>query len=186
MSRSGRLVGAFAAILACASGHAESFYVTDQLVVTLSSLPQDSAERIGSLHSGDRVELIERHAPYARVRTPTGIEGWVKASYLNAQEPLQLRFEAQSRELESLKAQLAQLASAAAAARAPSTPPPERRSVMPAPDPPSTQAHTRLPRFGALGGAIAFFLVGLIAGLALGWRMLDRRIRRKYGGLRIY
>jgi hypothetical protein len=23
-------------------------------------------------------------------------------------------------------------------------------------------------------------------GLALGWAMLDRRIRRKYGGLRIY
>jgi hypothetical protein len=29
-------------------------------------------------------------------------------------------------------------------------------------------------------------LVALAAGFALGWRMLDRRIRRKYGGLRIY
>ena len=28
--------------------------------------------------------------------------------------------------------------------------------------------------------------LALIAGFVLGWRMLDRRIRRKYGGLRIY
>jgi hypothetical protein len=29
-------------------------------------------------------------------------------------------------------------------------------------------------------------LAGLGAGFALGWRVLDRRIRAKYGGLRIY
>jgi hypothetical protein len=28
--------------------------------------------------------------------------------------------------------------------------------------------------------------VALIVGFLLGWRMLDRRIRKKYGGLRIY
>jgi hypothetical protein len=34
--------------------------------------------------------------------------------------------------------------------------------------------------------ALGCCLLGLIGGFALGWRMLDRRIRRKYGGLRIY
>jgi len=29
-------------------------------------------------------------------------------------------------------------------------------------------------------------VIALGLGFALGWRMLDRRIRRKYGGLRIY
>jgi hypothetical protein len=29
-------------------------------------------------------------------------------------------------------------------------------------------------------------LLALVAGFVLGWRVLDRRIRRKYGGLRIY
>lgn len=29
-------------------------------------------------------------------------------------------------------------------------------------------------------------LIGLVVGFALGWRMLDRRIRKKYGGLKIY
>lgn len=32
------------------------------------------------------------------------------------------------------------------------------------------------------GAAVA----GLILGFLLGWRTLDRRIRKKYGGLRIY
>ena len=34
-----------------------------------------------------------------------------------------------------------------------------------------------------VGGAAA---LGLIAGFALGWRTLARRIRKKYGGLKIY
>jgi uncharacterized membrane protein len=34
--------------------------------------------------------------------------------------------------------------------------------------------------------ALGSFVVALGLGFALGWSMLDRRIRRKYGGLRIY
>jgi Bacterial SH3 domain len=34
--------------------------------------------------------------------------------------------------------------------------------------------------------ALGSFVVALALGYALGWQMLDRRIRRKYGGLRIY
>ncbi|HEY4973812.1 MAG TPA: hypothetical protein VII41_09400, partial [Steroidobacteraceae bacterium] len=34
--------------------------------------------------------------------------------------------------------------------------------------------------------ALVAGIAGLAAGFALGWRILDRNIRRKYGGLRIY
>jgi Bacterial SH3 domain len=34
--------------------------------------------------------------------------------------------------------------------------------------------------------ALGSFVIALGLGFALGWQMLDRRIRRKYGGLRIY
>ena len=34
--------------------------------------------------------------------------------------------------------------------------------------------------------ALGSFVVALGLGYVLGWQMLDRRIRRKYGGLRIY
>jgi hypothetical protein len=39
---------------------------------------------------------------------------------------------------------------------------------------------------GAWGWLAGAALLALAAGFVLGWRMLDRRIRRKYGGLRIY
>jgi hypothetical protein len=34
--------------------------------------------------------------------------------------------------------------------------------------------------------AITVSLLTLVAGFVLGWRVLDKRIRAKYGGLRIY
>jgi hypothetical protein len=34
--------------------------------------------------------------------------------------------------------------------------------------------------------ALVAAVIALVAGFTLGWRMLDRRIRAKYGGLRIY
>ena len=39
---------------------------------------------------------------------------------------------------------------------------------------------------GAWGWLAGAALLALAVGFVLGWRMLDRRIRRKYGGLRIY
>jgi phosphate/sulfate permease len=39
------------------------------------------------------------------------------------------------------------------------------------------------PSWGWVLGAAA---VALVIGFMLGWRTLDRRIRKKYGGLRIY
>jgi len=39
---------------------------------------------------------------------------------------------------------------------------------------------------GAWEWVVTAALLALAAGFVLGWRVLDRRIRRKYGGLRIY
>ena len=36
------------------------------------------------------------------------------------------------------------------------------------------------------GWVVGASVVALIIGFMLGWRTLDRRIRKKYGGLRIY
>ncbi len=39
---------------------------------------------------------------------------------------------------------------------------------------------------GAWGWLAVAAVLALATGFVLGWRVLDRRIRRKYGGLRIY
>jgi hypothetical protein len=59
----------------------------------------------------------------------------------------------------------------------------ERAAALPSPE----EAATGLqPAYGAWGWLVATALLALAAGFLLGWRLLDRRIRRRYGGLRIY
>jgi SH3-like domain-containing protein len=38
--------------------------------------------RIGSVKNGERVEIIEREKRFARVRTATGVEGWIEQRFL--------------------------------------------------------------------------------------------------------
>lgn len=77
-------------------------------------------------------------------------------------------------EVAALREEVSRLQSELDAERAAALPPPEEAGsgMTPAPS--------------AWGWLAATALVALAAGFLLGWRLLDRRIRRKYGGLRIY
>jgi hypothetical protein len=112
-------------------------------------------------------------------------------------------------ELASAKKAASAAASAAAASSAPAVVPPAAASA-PAPvsaEAPSSSAEPSAgsaapetapanpPMFASNGVvpsrpswlfAVAACLLTLIGGFALGWRVLDKRIRAKYGGLRIY
>jgi len=181
MKRRACVLAAFAALLFGASVRAETLYVIDELIVTVSSTAGEGGERIASLHSGDSVEVLDRHESYAYVRLASGIQGWVKAAYLSAALPLQRRWTAQIEELERLKAEVAKLQGEASAARSAA---PVTRQLSA--DPPAA-AVERAPLGRAIWPwALGCGVLALCAGFALGWRMLDRRIRRKYGGLRIY
>lgn len=189
-----RLILAFG-LLVPAAAYAETLYVIEHLVVSVNSAPDGSGERVSSIRSGDRVELLERQDNQARIRLPSGAEGWVKASYLSPELPLRQRLSAREEEIAKLRANVSRLESELAAARAAAS-----ATATPASDPdpvPDTQAEP--PRNPSLfntqprksGGAAwytvaAGSIVSLLLGFALGWRVLDRRIRRKYGGLKIY
>jgi hypothetical protein len=77
-------------------------------------------------------------------------------------------------EVATLRAEVNRLQSELDAERAAAVPPPPEETAAAAP--------ARSP-WGWLGVTA---LLALAAGFLLGWRLLDRRIRRKYGGLRIY
>jgi Bacterial SH3 domain len=201
--------------------YGKSIYVIEQLVVSIASAPGPDGERIGQVKSGDKLELIERQGDEAHVRLPNGKEGWIKASYLSAEEPLQHRLTERTAEVEKLKQEgeklkqdKGRLESELAAARA-------AHSVVSAPVSTSgaTPAGTPTPNIPAeippavsdalSGGStpiretvflrspdrpgqtpwplvLGTSFVMLLAGFVLGWTTLDRRIRQKYGGLRIY
>ena len=176
------VLAGIAGALVVANVRAETLYVIDELIVSVSSTADETGERIASIHSGDSVEVLDRHNAYAHVRLSSGTQGWVKTSYLSAALPLQRQLTAQVAELEQLHAQVARLEGEATAARA-AVPAMRERSS----DPPAPSVDPNAPAWRPIWQwALGCSLAGLIGGFVLGWRMLDRRIRRKYGGLRIY
>jgi SH3 domain protein len=174
---------------AAPAAEAQALYVVEQLVVSVSSTPDAGGERIASLKSGDRVELIERSGDAAHVRLANGKDGWLRSSYLSTEQPLRPRLQQSEAEVTSLKAQVsrleAQLSGASSLrAAAPLAAAPEEAA-------PAAQA----PLFSAAGEAagprvwpwaVLSAALALVVGFALGWWMLDRSIRKKYGGLKIY
>jgi Bacterial SH3 domain len=194
--------------LAAPASQAESLYVIGQIIVAVSSDPAGGGEHVATIRSGDQVELLERQSDQVHIRLANGREGWVKASYLSPEEPPQLRLNARTAEVEKLKQDVGRLESELAAARAaantrgaPQTPaaqitergadPPRPSHVVhdapffSSPDQATgpMQASSSARSWTMLLGSSA---LALCVGFALGWRTLDRHIRRKYGGLRIY
>jgi hypothetical protein len=188
-----------AALATAPNVHAETLYVIDQLVVSVNSAPDATGERVATLKSGDAVEVLDRQGDQVRVQLAIGTAGWVRKSYLSAEEPLQQRLTERAAEVDKLKQDVARLEGQLAAARAEAHGKPEGAQTnmspgapAPAPvepsaaepsyfmTPPETAAHP------AWHWALGSFVIALGLGFALGWQVLDRRIRRKYGGLRIY
>lgn len=178
---------------------AETLYVIEQLVVAVNSAPDASGERVATLKSGDRVEVLERSADEVHVQLANGRDGWVRASYLSADEPLRVRLAQRDAEVarlddevNALKAQLrstpatgaAPVAASAVPAAAPAPPPATEDPVAGASGALFSRGEERAPP--AWPWTLAAALIGFGAGFGLGALMLDRHIRRKYGGLRIY
>ncbi len=206
---------AFGAASALAQ-QSETQYVIEQLVVSVNAAADGSGDRIDQIKSADRVEVLEKQGDQSRVRLPSGQEGWVRTSYLSATPPMRDQLRTRTEELEKLRAEKTKLeadlttarkaASAAAAAAsavpaaalAPPASEPAPRASDPAPAPESASTDTApsnppmfasdelMPSRPSWFAAIAAGLLTLIGGFALGWRVLDKRIRAKYGGLRIY
>ena len=211
--RAAALVVAGVVALGAPAARADTMYVIEQLVVSVNAEADGSGERVAQIKSGDSVDLIERQEDTAHIRLPSGQEGWVKASYLSESLPLHQQLAARTEELERVRkekgaleadnAALRRAASAAAAAKpapAVATPAPAPAPPVEAPPPPSasspdSSAQGAPPLFSASSVmpsrpswllALGCAVLALGVGFALGWRLLDRRIRAKYGGLRIY
>ena len=179
--------------------HAETLYVIEQVVVNVNSAPDASGTRVTTIKSGDTVEVLDRQGEQIHVHLANGTEGWVRKSYLSEKEPLQHQLNERNAEVEKLKQDVARLQGEVAAAKAgpapmtPAAPQAPAHAVEepntaadPAHEPPYFMTPPEAPARPVWHWALGSFVVALGLGFVLGWHMLDRRIRRKYGGLRIY
>lgn len=103
-------------LVGTAGVQAETLYVTDILRLGLHRAQDTSDRAFRTLVSGTALEVLERTGNYARVRTPDGTVGWVKANYLVVDKPAQLIVGETNAKVEALTAELDEAKAALSAA----------------------------------------------------------------------
>ena len=206
MNFSGTLLAALPGTLLAATAAAASAYVSDELVLGVFAEQNGQGQRLATLHSGASVETLSVAGEYTQVRLNDGQAGWVKSTYLTTREPATSRLrqleeeldrirattpalaEAAARsEAEHLKGELAATQSALEAARAAAAPAGRRDTADRSPAALSV-APARPPGRGSVDIRIA--ALALAAALALGfwsgYAALARRVKHKFGGIKVY
>jgi hypothetical protein len=175
-------------------------YVSDELVLGVYAEQNNQGQRLATLHSGTSVEALAGSGDFTQVRLSDGTTGWVKSAYLTTKEPAIVRVKQLEEELDRSRATTPALAEAAArkeverltrelehtradfaAARDTTSP-----AIGPAAAAPA--GGFRAPSAGITGPLIAAVAVAvaLCGGFWLGYATLARRIKRKFGGLKVY
>jgi hypothetical protein len=182
-------------------GVAATAYVSDELVLGVYAEENNQGQRLATLHSGTSVETLAQNGDFTQVRLSDGTTGWVKSAFLTTNEPAVVRVKQLQEELDQSRATTPALAEAAARSevqrlklelaakqseldavqaekRSPLTSSPLKS------DPLAAIQAAAAPRWPVIAGiAVA---IGLACGFWLGYATLARRVRRKFGGLKVY
>ena len=179
---------------------AATAYVSDELVLGVYAEENNQGQRLATLHSGSSVETLAQNGDFTQVRLSDGTTGWVKSAFLTVNEPAVVRIKRLEEELDRSRATTPALAEAAArseverlklalaaqqteldAARAGGS---AITATAPAPGPMSALHAAVAPRWPIVAAGSA--ALGLACGFWLGYAMLARRVRDKFGGIKVY
>ena len=196
-----RWLAALLLALLSIKGMAATAYVSDELVLGVYAEENNQGQRLATLHSGGSVETLAQNGDFTQVRLSDGTTGWVKSAFLTLKEPAVVRVKQLEEELDRSRATTPALAEAAARSEvqrlklelaakqgeldaahaerlAPVTAPPLNMGPLAA-----IQA-AAAPRWPVIAGIAA--AVGLACGFWLGYATLARRVRHKFGGIKVY
>jgi len=185
-----RLAALLLALAAADEGRAAPAYVTDELVLGVYEQQSTSGVRLATLHSGASVETLAVNGDATQVRLADGVIGWVKSAYLTTSEPAIVRLKQLQDELDRSSAATPMLAEAAEhsevdrlrrelAAQSQAGAAPVSVAVADAAGAPPPA--TRVEFWWGVS-----LLLALATGFALGYATLARRVRIKFGGLKVY
>jgi len=93
-------------ILMPLSSIAETLYVSDTLRVGIRTSPNNNMPSIAVIKSGVAVEVIKRKGSYLKIRTKSGVEGWVKGAYFSKRIPAAKRLENAQAKIAELKEEI--------------------------------------------------------------------------------
>jgi SH3 domain protein len=196
-----RRVALTIALCASAAGaSAETLYVTDSLRLALYESEDLSDKPLANLLSGAPVQLLERSGSLARVRTPAGDEGWVKASFLVPEKPARARVAELEAELAGLRSENAEYRgsrvnadeSAEQLARSVAASKDTADAMHDAVGQLERENASYVARLESFRGSLplpwvgAALLVALVGGFAAGLWWLDALVRRRHSGFRVY
>ena len=89
---------------------AETKFVSGLIVVNVRDSFEKQAKIIGTVKSGDQLEVLEEKNNFSHVKTPGNLEGWVPTHYLHAEAPTSETITKLKEELLALKKKNDQLA----------------------------------------------------------------------------
>ncbi len=178
------------------TGEADVVYVTDELRLGLYASEDTSGRALKTLVSGARLEILERSLMSIRVRTEDGDQGWVKTAFVVDREPARRRvarieseltetaaaLAAKTSEVDELSDRIANLDADLASAKQGIEDLPELRTENATLRAALSEGGLRVP----WPWLVVAVLIALVIGMAAGYRWLDRRVRRQFGGLKIY
>ncbi len=184
-----------------ALAQADTRYVVEELVVGVYGNPELAGDRLGEVRSAQAVELLVAEGDAAQIRTEDGLEGWIRATYLQSEQPLAPRLAALQAENDKLRkasaaatrvdpktqAELEELRASLETANRRVAQLQASSRARPADEVPVEV--TRPVRNDALRTSLLLLLVAVVAagaGFYWGYRTLERRVRAKYGGLKVY
>jgi hypothetical protein len=182
-------------------GVAATAYVSDELVLGVYAEENNQGQRLATLHSGSSVETLSQSGDFTQVRLNDGTTGWVKSTFLTAKEPAVVRVKqleeeldrtrattpalaeaAAHSEVDRLKEELATAQSALAAAGSAATS--AAAAPQAAPGPLAAMLAPGGTKLLVIAGiAVA---IGLACGFWLGYATLARRVKHKFGGIKVY
>ncbi len=178
------------------AGEADVVYVTDELRLGLYATEETTGRSLRTLVSGARLEILERALMSVRVRTEDGDEGWVKTAYVLEREPARRRLAtveaALARaegDLERISTENGTLTEALDGARSALAEAEAGIESLPGLEAENAALKETLAAEGPripLTWFLVSIIVCLISGAGLGYWWLDRRVRRQFGGLRVY
>jgi SH3 domain protein len=183
----------------------QRLFVSDKLVLNVYAEQDQGGGRVATIETGDSVDELARENGFVRIRLADGREGWVGASYLTTDTPAAVRLrELQQGQKSAVQGaekkaaeEIARLKKEAAALQAEvnqlkasatvddstgeeSTPEPAQSQGM--------QLASAAPAESS--GGVWWWSLGVLVALGLGflagYQLLASRIRKKFGGLKVY